>query len=35
MAFEVQNGVTGAIDGILPEAPAAKPVKSTNDEGAK
>lgn len=39
MAFDVQNGVTGAINGILdaPKTPAAKPVKkeTTNEEGAE
>lgn len=40
MAFDVQNGVTGAINGEpadAPKTPAAKPVKkeTTNEEGAE
>lgn len=39
MAFDVANGVTGAINGIPVDAPKtpAKPVKkeTTNDEGAE
>jgi len=39
MAFDVQNGVTGAVNGILPEekptkTPATKPA-NTDEEGAE
>lgn len=36
MAFDVVNGVTGAINGVSvepPKTPAAKPVKKDNTEG--
>lgn len=39
MAFDVQNGVTGAINGILDDKPTKTPVKkpetTTNEEGAE
>lgn len=36
MAFDVQNGVTGAINGVevTNQAPATKPVKEPKEEGA-
>lgn len=34
MAFDVQNGVTGAINGQPLEVPATKPVKEPKEEGA-
>ena len=38
MAFDVQNGVTGAINGVpveAPKAPAKKQETTTTDEGAE
>lgn len=39
MPFDVQNGVTGAINGILeepkPKTPAKKSETNTNEEGAE
>lgn len=39
MGFDVQNGVTGAINGVLdepkPKAPAKKPETTTDEEGAE
>lgn len=33
MSFDVQNGVTGAVNGVLPtETPAVEPVTTTKEE---